>query len=135
MDMSSVNWLAVVACVVTAQVIGFLWYSKPVFLLPWLDSIGKDEGFTQTAPPTSYLINIVASLVEAIFVSFLVSAMGSMGFLAGLTAGFMIWLGFVATTSSTNAAFAQRGLKNWLIESGNHLVTLLVMAAILASWR
>ena len=135
MNMSNINWLAVVACVVVAQVIGFLWYSKPVFLLPWLESIGKDDDFTKTAPPSAFVINIVASLIEAVFVGILVSVMGSTGFVMGIVAGFMIWFGFVASTSSTNASFAQRGLKNWLIEVGNHLVTLLVIGGIMAAWQ
>jgi len=135
MDMSNINWWAVLVSVVAAQVIGFVWYSKALFLMPWLNSIGKDEDFTKTAPPAGYLVNIVASFIEAVFVGFLVAAMDSNTFTSGLTAGFMIWLGFVATTSSTNAIFAQRGTRNWLIESGNHLVTLLVMGAIMASWQ
>ena len=47
----------------------------------------------------------------------------------------MMWLGFVATTSHTNTAFADRGWKVWLVESGNHLVVLVLMGVILALWR
>ena len=78
-------------------------------------------------------INWLAIVVLAVFVSMLLSSMGSSDIGSGLMGGFMIWLGFVATTSITNAAFGQRGMKNWLIESGNHLVTLLVFGAILTS--
>ncbi len=51
---------------------------------------------------------ILTALVEAIFVSFLMRAMGSNTIVAGLQAGFMIWLGFVATTRLTNHLFAGR---------------------------
>jgi len=58
--------------------------------------------------------------------------MGRAGAAAGLQAGFLVWLGFVATTSAANAAFGDRGWTVWGIEAGNHLVTLLLMGLVLA---
>jgi len=54
---------------------------------------------------------------------------------AGLQAGFMIWLGFVVTTSIVNHLFAGRRWVVWFIEMGYHLVSLLAMGAILGAWR
>ena len=42
---AGVNGLAVVVCVVVAIVVGFVRYSKPVFLKPWLAGIGKPPEF------------------------------------------------------------------------------------------
>ena len=135
MDMGSINWLAILACVVAAQGIGFIWYSKPVLLNPWLKSIGKKQNITENANPMTYILTILAAVIIAIFLTFVIAAMGGTDMKSGVTAGLMIWIGFVATTSATNALFGQRGMKNWLIESGNHLVTLLVFGAILGSWQ
>ena len=63
------------------------------------------------------------------------STMGSTTVASGLFAGFMIWLGFVATTNLVNNLFAGRGFKVWAIESGNHLVYLLITGMILSVWR
>jgi hypothetical protein len=51
----------------------------------------------------------------------LIDVLGSTGAMAGLQAGFMVWLGFVATPSAANAAFDDRGWTLWGIEARNPL--------------
>jgi hypothetical protein len=134
MDLGSVNWLAVVACVVSNMIIGSIWFSPSVFYKTWQKALGK-TGTEGAAPaPIMWGLTIVAAFVEAVFVSLLVTAMGST-VAAGLGTGFMIWLGFVATTSIVNHLFAGRPWAVWFIETGNHLVSLLAMGAILGAWH
>lgn len=135
MDMSSINWLAVVVCVVLNVGAGFIWYHPAVFFKPWWKGIGKREDEVADPNPMLYVWTLLAAFVEAVFVSFLLSAMGSNTIASGLVAGFMIWLGFVATTNLVNNLFAGRGFKVWAIEAGNHLVYLLITGAILSVWR
>jgi hypothetical protein len=47
-------------------------------------------------------------------------------------AGFLLWLGFAAPSSLTNKLFADR-LTAWALEAGNHLVTFIVMGAIVGA--
>lgn len=81
---------------------------------------------------------MLASFVQAVFMALMVNAMGSLtggvSLASGALAGFMLWLGFVAPSSLTNKLFSGQ-LKAWLIEVGNHLVTFVVMGAILGAWR
>ena len=126
------NWLGVVVCVVVALIVGFVWYSKFLFLNPWLAGIGKGPEFVQRPNPVNYAIMIVTAFVTALFLDFLIRIMGASGATGGLLAGAIVWLGFVATTSASNAAFGARGWKVWGIEAGNHLVTLLLMGLVLA---
>jgi len=135
MDMSNVNWLAVVVCVIVAMISGFIWYHPAVFYKPWWHGIGKEGTETGNPNPVIYVFTILAAFVEAVSVSFMLSAMGSNTVSLGLGAGFMIWLGFVAPTNLVNKLFAGHGFKVWAIESGNHLVNLLLFGAILAAWR
>ena len=135
MDMSNINWLAVIVAAILSMVVGFVWYSKPVFLIPWLKGIGKEESFTQEANPTTFVFAFVSAIIEAIFVSFLLGTMGSTTLVSGLTAGFMIWLGFVFTTHWVNDLFSRRSFGFTLITSGYHLIMLLIMGALLAVWR
>ena len=135
MDFSSVNWLAVVVCVVLNVGAGFIWYHPAVFFKPWWKGIGKSEDEVAEPNPILYVWTLLAAFVEAVFVSFLLNTMGSTTIASGLTAGFMIWLGFVATTNLVNNLFAERGFKVWAIEAGNHLVYLLLTGAILSVWR
>jgi hypothetical protein len=83
-------------------------------------------------------LTILASFVQAVFMSLMVNAMGSMTggatLASGATAGFLLWLGFVAPSSLTNKLFADR-VKAWYYEAGNHLVTFVVMGAIVGAWQ
>lgn len=143
MDFSSINWLAVVACVVASMVVGSLWFNPKTFFPAWWKAIGKTSkdspGMTGSSAGMTWGLTILAALVEAIFMFLFVKAMGSMTpggatLASGALAGFFIWLGFVATTSLTNKLFAGQ-LKAWLYEVGNHLVTMVVMGAIVGAWH
>ena len=82
-----------------------------------------------------YVFTMIAALVQAIFVSFMVNTMGSITATSGALTGFMLWLGFVAPTNLVNKLFAGQGFKVWAIEAGNHLVNLLLFGAILGAWH
>lgn len=137
MDFGSINWLAVVACVVASMIIGSIWFSPKTFFPVWWKAIGKSE----TADPGGSTIGmgltwgliLLASFVQAVFIFLMVNAMGAMtggtSLASGALAGFLLWLGFVAPSSLTNKLFADR-LTAWVLEAGNHLVTFVVMGAI-----
>lgn len=139
MDFSSINWLAVLACVVAAMLIGSIWYNPKTFFPAWWQAIGKtgQPGMGDNMGLT-WGLTILAALVQAIFMALMVTAMGSMSggasLVSGMTAGFLLWLGFVVPSSLTNKLFSGR-YKAWFIEVGGHLVTFVVMGAILGAWR
>ena len=135
MDMSNINWLAVVACVVVAMISGFIWYHPAVFYKPWWRGIGKEGTETGNPNPMIYVFTVIAAFVEAVSVAFLLNTMGANTIGTGLGAGFMLWLGLVALTNLVNKLFAGHGFTVWLIEAGNHLVNLMLFGAILALWR
>jgi hypothetical protein len=135
MDMSNINWLAVVACVVVAMISGFIWYHPAVFYKPWWRGIGKEGTETGNPNPMIYVFTVIAAFVEAVSVAFLLNTMGANTIGTGLGAGFMLWLGLVAPTNLVNKLFAGHGFTVWLIEAGNHLVNLMLFGAILALWR
>jgi hypothetical protein len=53
----------------------------------------------------------------------------------GLSLGFHVWLGCVATVQFTGALFMKQSMKLFAIDTGYQLVCYLVMGAILAVWR
>ena len=136
MDFGSINWLAVIVCVIASVVIGSVWYHPAVFYKTWLAGLGKTwENRPQGAMVSMYVFTILAALVEAVALAFVLKTMGSTGAAAGATTGFMIWLGFVAPTNLVSKLFSGQGWTGWLIEAGNHFVYLLVAGAILGAWH
>ncbi len=141
MDFSSINWLAVIVCVVLNFVVGSLWFNQKTFFPIWWKAIGKTDsgpGMTGNMGMT-WGLTVVAAIVQAVFMALLVHAMGSMTpggatLGSGALAGFILWLGFVAPTSLTNKAFAGQ-LTAWVLEAGNHLIDFVLMGAILGAWH
>lgn len=144
MDFSSINWLAVLVCVVVTMVSGSLWYNPKTFFPMWwaVVSKGPDQkpGEGQNMGVVFGMV-IVSSVVQAIAMALMVPAMGKLMSAGqataanGMMTGFMLWAGFVAPTYLVNKMFAGHGFKIWAIEIGNHLVNLVLMGAILGAWH
>lgn len=140
MDFGSINWLAVVVCVLVSFAVGFVYFSPKVFFDMWWKALGKTGEPGSGGMALTWSMTTVASLVQAVAMAFLVPALGStmtggVNAVSGALTGFMLWLPFTAATSLTNRMFAGHGLKVWAIEAGNHLIVLVLMGAILGAWR
>ena len=136
MDFSSINWLAVVVCVVVSMVSGSLWFNPKTFYPAWWRAIGRSESDASGIQNMGMVwgLTILSSFVQAASIALMINTMGSMTLGSGAMAGFMLWLGFVATTSLTNKLFAGQ-LKAWVLEQGNHLINFLFFGAILGVWH
>ena len=136
MDFGSINWLAVVVCVVVSMISGSLWYNPKTFFPTWWKVVGggREQPGMENMGMT-WALTVLSSFVQAVAMAFMVKAMGSTTIGSGALTGFMLWFGFIAPTYLVNKLFAGHGLKIWAIEIGNHLVNFLLFGAILAVWR
>ena len=134
MDLGSINWLAVVACVIIAMISGFIWYHPKLFYPAWREGIGNSSEMSNPNPMI-YVFTIIAAFVQATSVALMINLMGSTNVASGAMTGFMLWLGFVAPTNLVNKLFAGHGFKVWAIEAGNHLLNFLLFGAILGAWH
>jgi hypothetical protein len=143
MDFGSINWLAVLVCVIVSMISGSIWYHPKTFFPVWWRGIGKTDkdvpGMGNNMAMT-WGLTLLASVVQAIFMSVMVTTMGkltpggpSLG--SGALTGFLLWCGFIAPTYLVNKLFAGHGLKVWAIEVGNHLVNFVIFGAIFGLWR
>lgn len=134
MEFGDVNVLAVVASAAAAMVVGFVWFSGALFEKVWLAEIDRTREQIQADSPIKFLVGFIGALLEAYILAALLNIMGGASVSLGVLLAVVIWVSFVATTSAANFAFAGRSFRLWLIENGNHLVTLLVMGVILGAW-
>lgn len=139
MNFSSINWLAVIVCVLASMVVGSLWFNPKTFFPAWWQAIGKSGSPGMSNMGMTWGLTILAAIVQAVAMAFMVNALGSAmpggaTLVSGALTGFMLWLGFVAPSSLTNKLFAGQ-LKAWAIEVGNHLVNFVVIGAILGAWH
>ncbi len=134
MFLGSINWLAMIACLVFNIVSGALWYGPKTFFPVWWKGIGKSEKDIPNGKPLTWVIMILAGIIQIIFVYWIIKMTASTNAVAGILTGFFLWLGFVASTSIVTKLFPGR-MKIWVIESGHHLINFIVFGAILGAWH
>jgi hypothetical protein len=146
MDFSSINWLVVIVCTVVSMVIGAVWYNPKTFFPGWWKAMGKGDydpsgggeagmgGGGGAGMGMVWGLTIFSAFLRALFLSLIVPALGGATLVAGATIGFFLWLGITAPTSRINKLFAGH-FKSWFYETGDHLVTLVVIGAIVGAWQ
>jgi len=142
MNIGSINWLAVLACVIISMVVGSFWFNPKTFFPMWWKAIGKTDG---QEPGSSDIpmglvwgLVVLSAIIQAIFLAVFVNALGSLSGGAtlgsGILTGFLVWCGFVAPTGLMNKLFAGQ-LKAWVLEVGEHLIVFLLSGAVLGAWH
>lgn len=132
-----VNHLAVVASAVAYWVLGAVWYnvfSGPfIALMRWKpEDVARMEA--EGAAP-QIAVALACSFVLAYALAHFIKFTGAEKAWQGAQVGFLVWLGFVATTNLNTVLFEFRPLGLYLINSGYHLVAMLGMGALLAVWK
>ena len=130
--MNGVDLFAVLTACVVSFAFGALWYSPLLFMRPWAHAAGVDPDKPIDNPgrvyPLTALLTVISVGAFAWFLGAdpeLVRAVG-----VALVAG----IGLVAASMAINYQFAGRSLVHWAIDSGFHVVRLVLVGATLALW-
>ncbi len=130
-----VNYLAVVAAMLSTMVVGAIWYAKPVFGKEWMKLVGMTDNKASKGAGKAMATTLVVSLISAYVlahVAFLSNQYFQNSFLMdSLTSAFWIWLGFVAARFITHDAFEQRPTKLTVLTISNEFVTFMVMGLVI----
>jgi hypothetical protein len=135
------HYLPIVVAALAAWAIGGLWYSPVLFGKAWMKGVGLDindprlKAEMQRTAWLYYLSVIVAAAVTATVFFMLRNALGIESAVGGIRLGVICWAGFAAPLKFVDSIFGKRGQKVMLIESGYHLVSFIVMGAIIGGWR
>ena len=130
-----VNYLAVVASAVVALVIGFIWYSPPVFGGRWMAYLGTTQAQLGNPGPTGMAVGIVASLLNAWVLAVLSLSLGGKSLTDGIVLGALAWLGFMATITAAQISFEKKPWGLWILNNAHNLLVQVLMAAIVTIWR
>lgn len=136
MDMSTINWLAVLVAALSMFLLGGLWYSPVLFYRPWLRANGFTEEQVQAGanPPRTFGFSFLFALImSANLAMFLNDPSTTTAF--GTMAGFLAGFGWVALGMGIVALFEQRPWSYVLINGGYMTVAMTLMGAILGAWR
>ena len=134
--LSALNWWAVVVATVVAMFVGSVWYARGVFGKPWLKAIGLSEKKMQSASMAQPMVfMVVATFVTAVAMGVLVQVLDLTTAWQGATFGILVAVTLLGTNKVMQSQFEQRPLSYNVITTAADVVTLALMAAILAVWR
>lgn len=132
----NINYVAVLVAAISSMVVGALWYSPLLFGKMWMKMLGKteEEIKKEGGASTGYIVAGISSLLASYILAHFVDYTGATDILGGVTTAFWAWLGFVVTTHAVITSFENRKWGIYMISVFHHLVSFLVMGAILAVW-
>lgn len=130
MDISTINWLAVVIGAVLAWLFGAVWYMS--LSKPWM-AAARINPSKMSGSKAPFIISFVMEILIAIIMSILIGTMtgGEATVTTGLFFAFIFWLGFVFTTQATGHRYQSYGWNLTLIDTGHWLGVFLIIGAVI----
>ena len=137
-----INYLAVIVATVVNFILGFIWYT-PLFGKTWAKEMKLDtsvrptggqmaKGLIITAIGNFLMVYVFAHNLEAW--TFVPEMKDASGAAAILPSAIFTWLGFFLPVDINAVAWESKSWKLFFINTGYHLLTLLLAATILALW-
>ncbi len=135
MDMSTLNWPAIVVATVAGFLIGGVWYSPVLFANAWM----RESGVTKEEAGKSNIAKIfglafVYTFVMAFNLAMFMNAPG-VTLAKGAFWGFLTGFGWIAMAMFITGLFERKSVTYMLINAGYMVVALTVMGLIIGAWR
>lgn len=132
-----VNYLAVLVGAISNMVIGFLWYG-PLFGKTWMKLSGIKMGDGKGSPTMGYITTFIVALIAAYVLSHFIYLTSKgfgieMSIPSAISTAFWGWLGLVVPATVGIVSWEGKPWTLWFLNAGYWLLTLLAMAAIIAS--
>lgn len=138
MDLSSINWLAVIVAAVAFFGLGAVWYG-PIFGKAWQKGVGlSDEEIKNANMGKLFGSAFVFALIISFGMAMFFYGFGEnpdMNATYGATMGLMTGIFFLFPSISMNYLFARKSSALMLIDSGYHIVAYTIVGIILGVWQ
>ncbi|GAB4013275.1 DUF1761 domain-containing protein [Spirosoma sp. KCTC 42546] len=135
MDISTLNWPAILVATLANFLIGGLWYSAFLFGKPWMaENKFSEHELRQSNMLKLFSLTFLFSLVMAFNLAMFLNdskTTTSWGAMAGFLAGF----GWVTMSLFVIGQFERKTTRYMLIHGGYVTVSFVVMGLILGAWR
>lgn len=134
MDLSTINWLAVLLAAISAFVLGGLWYSPVLFAKPWMAAAGVDEEVAKKDNmAVKFGIAFVWSLLGAACFAMFIGPKPELTFAvaAGAATGFF----WITGSYGINYQFERRPMILLAINGGYHVAQYTLYGVILGLWH
>ncbi|TPV92563.1 MAG: DUF1761 family protein [Myxococcales bacterium FL481] len=130
---ASINWLAVLACVVTGQLLLTVWFAV-IFAVPWARAYGgptmTKAQHTKEVPGYTYAIGAACVAALAVALSLLRTALDVSGIGPSLALGLLVGLGVFVPMALPAYAFLRRW-NAFALGAGSQLALVLALSVVL----
>jgi hypothetical protein len=137
MELSDINFLAVIIAALSAFAIGSVWYSPLMFSVNWQKALGlSDEDIKNANMFLIFGFSFVLMLVMAIGLALLFMVLNPNGstWILGLKQGLFVGVFFISTSYGVNILYQRKSFKLWAIDSGYQVLLLGLMGTIIGAW-
>jgi hypothetical protein len=125
----------ILGAAVAKIVLGAVWYSPALFIKTWQRMSGITAAQMQERMGSSLVVDVVGSFLMAFILAHAIGYAEATTVLQGVVVGFCIWLGFIAVATIHTVTYERKPFALFLLHNGYHLLSLVVMSAILAVWH
>jgi Protein of unknown function (DUF1761) len=137
MTFAGVSYLAVIIAAVAAWLASAAWYMSLSRHYVALGKTPQQMAESRKKPGASlpFILAFVANIIIAWMLAGLLAHLGAgqVTLRNGVISAVFLWFGFILTTMVVNYSFAGRDKRLLLIDSGNWLLVLLVIGAIIGA--
>ena len=134
-DVSELNWLAIVVSIIAGQIISTIWFAA-LFGKSWARAYGvaSQKEHTKAIPPYTYAVGLLCTSVLVLSIAILQQWLGIGSIGAAVSLGFFLAIGIAAATSLPGLAFLNRWT-TFLHIIGSQTAMILGISIILAVWK
>jgi hypothetical protein len=140
MFFENISYLTVIIAAIVSMGLGFVWYSPVAFFKPWAKQMGytpevieaeRQKTGGQKGMIKTYLILALFSIVTAFVIAALLNSLIVTGFSQLILVAFLMWLAFSMPVSLNNVLFGKDTIILFAINTGFHLVSLVLSTLII----
>ena len=138
MELSNINFLALIVAAVASFGLGAVWYSPLLFSKAWQKAVGLSD---ETLQKANMAVVFGSSFVLIFLMDFGLAvilqghATRDISALSGMLYGLLIGLFFIATSYGINMIYQRKSFTLWAIDSAYQVLYLGMTGAILGAWR
>lgn len=136
LDLTGVNYWAVLVVWIIYMIIGAYWYSTAGFAKQWT----KYTGINILKIPQQQANRIigfvaVSALIQSLTLAIILHSLGVESLVQGLVASLVLWLGFVTATTVGVTLYSKRSWGFIWLNSSYFLVVMVIGSAMLSTWK
>jgi hypothetical protein len=133
MSFAGISYIAIVIAAIVAFLFGALYYGVLGRLWMKAARIRPEEA---KMSPLLFIVSFLSELVMAWVLAGIIGHLGTGQVTPwnGVVSGFLVWLGFIATTTAVNQRYQGFGWDLTLIDAGHWLGVALLMGFVIGWW-